>query len=72
MSVCVSVVSQIHDRCIDWWMSLNDLQVFVAENLLWPNGLTIDYSNKMLYWCDVHLSHIERIHLDGTNRQVNY
>jgi hypothetical protein len=46
------------------------IEVLVSQNLHWPNGLTIDYVNKKIYWCDVHLAKIERINLDGTGRQV--
>jgi sugar lactone lactonase YvrE len=46
------------------------IEVLVRQNLHWPNGLTIDYAGKKMYWCDVHLGRIERINLDGTNREV--
>jgi len=52
------------------WMDGTHIEVLVSQNLHWPNGLTIDYVNKKIYWCDVHLAKIERINLDGTGRQV--
>lgn len=36
----------------------------------WPSSLTIDYMAKKLYWCDPRTSVIERIGLDGRDRQV--
>lgn len=50
------------------WMNGNGRSIFVSHNMIWPNGLTIDYVNKALYWCDAFLHRIERINLDGTNR----
>ncbi|XP_059475497.1 low-density lipoprotein receptor-related protein 1 isoform X2 [Neocloeon triangulifer] len=45
-------------------------QIFVNKNVKWPSGLTIDYTGKKLYWCDAHKNVIERINLDGLNREV--
>lgn len=52
------------------WMDGTHVEVFVSQGLHWPNGLTIDYSARKLYWCDVLLGQIERVNLDGTNREV--
>ena len=52
------------------WMDGSHAEVFVVQDLHWPNGLTIDYPSKRFYWCDVFLGRIERVNLDGTNRQV--
>lgn len=54
------------------WMDGSHMEVFVSTGLHWPNGLTIDYSGKKLYWTDVHLSRIERINLDGSAREVKF
>lgn len=35
-----------------------------------PSSLTIDYGTKKLYWCDPRTSLIERIGLDGKDREV--
>ena len=34
----------------------------------WPNGLTIDYGNRRLYWADAKLDRIETSDLSGQNR----
>uniref|UniRef100_A0A8D0FVJ2 EGF-like domain-containing protein n=1 Tax=Strix occidentalis caurina TaxID=311401 RepID=A0A8D0FVJ2_STROC len=41
----------------------------VSTNLVWPNGLTLDYEEQQLYWADANL-YIERCTLTGTNREV--
>lgn len=33
----------------------------------WPNGLSIDFENDRLYWCDALLDHIQHANLDGTD-----
>ncbi|KAG8332249.1 Low-density lipoprotein receptor- protein 1B [Homalodisca vitripennis] len=52
------------------WMNGEQRKVFVDSGLQWPNGLTIDYFNRKLYWCDAYLDKIERISLDGSERKV--
>ncbi|NWU34611.1 LRP2 protein, partial [Hylia prasina] len=42
----------------------------VSTNLVWPNGLTLDYEEQQLYWADANLQKIERCTLTGTNREV--
>lgn len=35
-----------------------------------PSSLTIDYAGNKLYWCDPRTALIERIGLDGKDREV--
>ncbi|XP_072034880.1 low-density lipoprotein receptor-related protein 2-like isoform X2 [Amphiura filiformis] len=42
----------------------------VDTNVKWPNGLTIDYDERKLYWADGFYQVIERISLNGTMREV--
>nr|XP_021127707.2 low-density lipoprotein receptor-related protein 2 isoform X4 [Anas platyrhynchos] len=42
----------------------------VSTDLVWPNGLTLDYEEQQLYWADANLQKIERCTLTGTNREV--
>ncbi|UYV74241.1 LRP1B, partial [Cordylochernes scorpioides] len=51
------------------YMDGSHREVFVSKNLHWPNGITIDYAAKKLYWCDAFLHRIERINLSGTGRE---
>ena len=53
------------------WMDGTHRRHFVNQSLYWPNGLTIDYQNKQLYWCDGFYLKIERINLDGSEREVS-
>ena len=39
-------------------------------SLVWPNGLTLDYQDQMLYWADASLDKIETSTVDGLFRQV--
>ncbi len=34
----------------------------------WPNGLSIDYEMRRLYWADAKLDRIETADLNGQNR----
>lgn len=52
------------------WMNGNHRKVLIASDLQWPNGLTIDYFSRKLYWCDAYLDKIEKVNLDGTHREV--
>lgn len=40
----------------------------VSENLLYPNGLAIDFSNNRLYFVDAGTKALEYINFDGTGR----
>uniref|UniRef100_A0A8C9SXP4 Low-density lipoprotein receptor-related protein 2 n=1 Tax=Scleropages formosus TaxID=113540 RepID=A0A8C9SXP4_SCLFO len=44
----------------------------ITSKIEWPNGITIDYTNDMLYWSDAHLNYIEYSDLDGHHRHVVY
>ncbi|GIY86803.1 low-density lipoprotein receptor-related protein 5-like protein [Caerostris extrusa] len=43
-------------------------RVIVATDLGWPNGLTIDYEARRLYWVDAQLDRIEASDLSGKHR----
>lgn len=65
------VVQSKYGQIESAWMDGSHRSVFVSgKNLLWPNGLTIDYKTDFVYWADGHFDRIERIHMNGTNRQV--
>ena len=43
----------------------------VNKHLLWPNGLSIDYTNNRLYWCDAYTDRIGSIDIDtGLDQKV--
>ena len=45
-------------------------QILHNSRLVWPNGLTLDYQNQVLYWIDASLDKIESSNVDGTNRTL--
>ena len=45
-------------------------QILHNTALVFPNGLTLDYQNQVLYWIDASLDKIESSNVDGTNRQL--
>lgn len=45
----------------------SNVVIFRGVLLGWPNGLSIDYENDRLYWCDALLDHIQHAKLDGTD-----
>ncbi len=45
-------------------------RVVVSTGLIWPNGLTIDYATDLIYWHDARMHRMERMTINGLNRQV--
>ncbi|VDK44235.1 unnamed protein product [Anisakis simplex] len=48
----------------------SERKVVVSNDIHWPNGLAIDLQHEWLYWCDAYYDRIERIHFNGSDRQV--
>ena len=48
----------------------SDRTILVNDSVAWPNGLTIDYLFRKIYWADAKLDKIEVMDLDGSNRRV--
>ncbi|XP_015843100.1 low-density lipoprotein receptor-related protein 2 [Peromyscus maniculatus bairdii] len=46
--------------------------VIISTKIEWPNAITIDYTNDLLYWADAHLGYIEFSDLEGHHRQTVY
>jgi hypothetical protein len=44
--------------------------VIIDTDLVWPNGLTIDHAQQILYWTDNSRRRIERSDIDGSNRRT--
>ena len=42
----------------------------VNTSVAWPNGITIDFHDKKVYWADARLDKIEEMNLDGRNRRM--
>ena len=53
-------------------MSGEGRRLLVTSDLHWPNGLTVDMENSLLYWCDTWAGRLERIGYDGQGRTTVY
>lgn len=49
-------------------MDGSERRVLHNTNLIWPNGLTIDYAAQRIYWADANLDKIEYSNVDGGGR----
>ena len=45
-------------------------QALHSTGLVWPNGITLDYATRRVYWVDAFLDRIEHSMYDGTDRVV--
>lgn len=43
--------------------------VIINNKIYWPNGLSIDYPNKLLYFADAYLDYIDFCDYNGNNRR---
>ncbi|XP_026326416.1 low-density lipoprotein receptor-related protein 6 [Hyposmocoma kahamanoa] len=43
-------------------------KIIVKDNIFWPNGITIDYNNNMIYWVDAKLQFVDVIDFNGNKR----
>lgn len=48
----------------------SDRKVLLNEDVGWPNGLTIDYEMRRIFWNDARGDNIGSSDLDGLNRVV--
>ncbi|KAG7228330.1 hypothetical protein INR49_009194, partial [Caranx melampygus] len=55
------------------WMDGSHHQVFVtSKTVQWPNGLSLDIPQGILYWVDAYYDRIEMVYLNTTERKVVY
>lgn len=55
------------------WMDGSHKSVLVdakERDMQYPTSLTIDFTERKLYWCDPRTSLIERVSLDGRAREI--
>lgn len=50
-------------------MDGSERRTIITEGVFWPNGLTIDYSSKRIYWADAKHHVIESSNFDGNDRK---
>ena len=46
-------------------------QAIVFRDIKWPNGLTIDFVLRKVYWADSKLNSISWCKFDGSDRRVS-
>lgn len=44
-------------------------KVIINETIFWPNGITIDYDNNLIYWLDAKLHFVDVMDFDGKKRR---
>ena len=53
------------------WMDGKNAGVFLTgKTVLWPNGLSLDAPQGILYWVDAYYDRIEMVYLNTTERKV--
>ena len=53
------------------WMDGSNHQVFLtSKTVLWPNGLSLDIPQGILYWVDAYYDRIEMVYLNSSARKV--
>lgn len=51
-------------------MDGNNRTLLHSTDLFWPNCLTMDYENQILYWMDAGLDRLEKSNTDGSGRML--
>ncbi|XP_064871761.1 low-density lipoprotein receptor-related protein 1-like, partial [Oncorhynchus nerka] len=55
------------------WMDGSNRNVFLTSKMvLWPNGLSLDIPQGILYWVDAYYDRIEMVYLNNTERKTVY
>ena len=54
------------------WMDGSNRNVFLtSKTVLWPNGLSLDIPQGILYWVDAFYDRIEMVYLNSSERKVS-
>uniref|UniRef100_A0A3Q4HZ43 Low density lipoprotein receptor-related protein 1Aa n=1 Tax=Neolamprologus brichardi TaxID=32507 RepID=A0A3Q4HZ43_NEOBR len=55
------------------WMDGSNRNVFLtSKTVLWPNGLSLDIPQGILYWVDAYYDRIEMVYLNSSGRKTVY
>ncbi|XP_016534121.1 low-density lipoprotein receptor-related protein 1-like isoform X3 [Poecilia formosa] len=55
------------------WMDGSNRNVFLtSKTVLWPNGLSLDIPQGILYWVDAYYDRIEMVYLNNSGRKTVY
>lgn len=48
----------------------SERKTLVDHKIVYPYGVTIDYTTQHVYWVDTYLDFVERVDYDGSNRRT--
>lgn len=48
----------------------NSRMILVNDRIFWPNGITVDIDNNLIYWVDGKLQFLDVMNLDGSGRRT--
>lgn len=48
----------------------SERKTLVDHKIVYPYGVTLDYTTQHVYWVDTYLDFVERIDYDGSNRRT--
>ena len=51
---------------------LSSRKIIVNNDIIWPNGLTVDFESRRLFWADGKHYSISSVNFDGMNRVKVY
>ncbi|XP_049327868.1 low-density lipoprotein receptor-related protein 1 isoform X3 [Astyanax mexicanus] len=54
-----------------WMDGTNRNVLLTSKTILWPNGLSLDIPQGVLYWVDAYYDRIEMVYLNSTERKVS-
>ncbi|XP_076861463.1 low-density lipoprotein receptor-related protein 1-like isoform X3 [Brachyhypopomus gauderio] len=55
-----------------WMDGTNRNILLTSKTVLWPNGLSLDVPQGVLYWVDAYYDRIEMVYLNNTERKTVY
>uniref|UniRef100_A0AAR2JKN9 EGF-like domain-containing protein n=1 Tax=Pygocentrus nattereri TaxID=42514 RepID=A0AAR2JKN9_PYGNA len=55
-----------------WMDGTNRNILLTSKTVLWPNGLSLDVQQGILYWVDAYYDRIEMVYLNSTERKTVY
>lgn len=55
-----------------WMDGSHDQVLLTSKTVLWPNGLSLDIPQGILYWVDAYYDRIEMVYLNTTERKMVY
>uniref|UniRef100_A0AAZ3P2N0 EGF-like domain-containing protein n=1 Tax=Oncorhynchus tshawytscha TaxID=74940 RepID=A0AAZ3P2N0_ONCTS len=55
-----------------WMDGSHDQVLLTSKTVLWPNGLSLDIPQGVLYWVDAYYDRIEMVYLNTTERKMVY